>query len=59
MLGFKVYEVPRSRQTSSVVEEVATSEDSKGFRIQIELDSKIGISLKTRFFIYILVLKYF
>jgi len=25
--------LPRSRQTSSVVEEVATSEDSKGFRV--------------------------
>jgi hypothetical protein len=33
MLGFKVYEVPRSRQTSSIMEEVATSKDSKGVRV--------------------------
>jgi len=33
MLGFKAYEVPRSREASSVMEEVATSKDSKGFRV--------------------------
>jgi len=52
MLGFKAYEVPRSRQTSSVMEEMATSKDSKGFRIQIELDSKSESASKLVFYLH-------
>jgi len=49
MLGFKAYEVPRSRQTSSLMEEVATSKDSKGFRVQLEFDSQLESAPKLVF----------
>jgi hypothetical protein len=60
---FKAYEETRSRQTSSLMEEVATSKDSKGFRVQLEFDSQLEPAPKLVFFLIstfvVLVLKYF